>query len=208
MWSRVVHSATRCVSRLHAVSSGVQNAGIQPTTRSLFSGSSSIVTQQITREAASCNSLTPMAVRQFIASCTVNSASATPMRAIRGFAACTATPAMRPTPLACGSRQQLIRSTVLGGSIIRPWVELGVRGMANKGGNGKNKAGTRKYKIKSWSALKRRFHAVKGGMKRMQAGTRHNAKNKTRRRRKQLVGMVPVFKPFVKKIKKLGFKGT
>eukprot|EP00959_Pyramimonas_sp_CCMP1952_P413153 8657620-Pyramimonas_sp.AAC.1 len=86
-----------------------------------------------------------------------------------------------------GSRQQLIKSTVLGGSVVRPWAKLGVRGMANKGGNGKNKAGTRKYKIKSWSALKRRFYAVKDGMKRMQAGTRHNAKNKSRRRRKQLV---------------------
>jgi ribosomal protein L35 len=134
------------------------------------------------------------------------------MRAFRAVAGGTATTALRAPTLPhqglLGFRQTLQKSAVLGGAVIRPSAELGIRGMANRGGFGKNKQGTRKYKIKSWSALKRRFYKVKDGMKKMQAGTRHNAKNKSRRRRKQLVGMVPVFKPFVNKMKKLGFKGT
>ena len=206
MWSRVFNGAGRCVARLQTVSCA-QNARIQPTTRSIFSCPSSAVVSQITRE-ASCISK-PTALRQFIAPHTITGGTLTSFNALRGFAACTATPVLRSSPLANqASRVQLVQSAKLGGSVVRPWLELGVRGMANKGGFGKNKSGTRKYKIKSWSALKRRFYAVKDGMKRMQAGTRHNAKNKSRRRRKQLVGMVPVFKPFVKKINKLGFKGT
>eukprot|EP00238_Polyblepharides_amylifera_P015678 CAMPEP_0196576408 /NCGR_PEP_ID=MMETSP1081-20130531/5675_1 /TAXON_ID=36882 /ORGANISM="Pyramimonas amylifera, Strain CCMP720" /LENGTH=191 /DNA_ID=CAMNT_0041895003 /DNA_START=248 /DNA_END=823 /DNA_ORIENTATION=- len=66
-----------------------------------------------------------------------------------------------------------------------------------------------KYKLKPLSSWEGRFWALADGqMKRHKAGTRHNAHCKSRRRRKALKGSVLVHPTWVKKMKKMNFRGS